>query len=144
MNYPFPLIEAEQSADAKGPSAIQFHSMTARDPRIVNALIRCTRGDRAAGPLFELVREDLGLWVLELGYERRQAWSRQIELIADHLGHNRAKLATLKDGSTDYTLHISVQTDDTLPLRIPNKLAGLACECGFEIEIYAEPNHASP
>lgn len=33
---------------------------------IINALIRCTRSDDLASSAFELAREDLGLWVMEL------------------------------------------------------------------------------
>lgn len=109
---------------------------------IVNALIRCERSDRAAEPAFELVRDDLDLWVMELDYQLSDYWDSQIEVICDHLQLHRALLLTLQNGSTDYTLHIAAEANEWSALRIPVRLSRLASECGFEIEICEEQQEA--
>jgi hypothetical protein len=105
---------------------------------LTNALIRCIRNDNAAGLAFELVRADMGLWVMELDFHFSDSWASQIESIADQLEGHRVLLASLGEGSSDYALHLAAETDAPHPLRIPVRLARLASECGFEIEIYAQ------
>ncbi len=102
---------------------------------IDNALVRCVRNDREAAPLFELVRADLGLWVWELAVETDRDADVQIEQIRRELEVNRAKLASLAVGSTDFVLFLSVAAIDDSMLRITNKLARLVAECGLELEI---------
>ncbi len=113
--------------------------MTSPSASITNALMRCIRKDEAAGPAFELVRADLGLWVLELDFDLAGSWSCQIHSLCDQIEKNRVRLAPLREGSSDFTFHLSVETNETLPLRIPPRLSQLASECGFEIEIHIGP-----
>jgi hypothetical protein len=113
-----------------------------RSAIITNALIRCMRDDIAASPVFELVREDLGLWVLELDFNFCEVWASQFESISDHIERHRVLLTSLAEGSSDFSLHITAEADETLPLRIPVRLSRLASECGFEIEIYTDTKQA--
>ena len=96
---------------------------------ITNALVRCTRNDDLAKESFELVRADLGLWVLELP-ENFQ------EMVAV-LNELRDKLRLLGVGSSDYTLHLAATVDEIKTLKIPLAVTELSADCGFAIEIIA-------
>lgn len=98
---------------------------------ITNALLRCTRGDDLAGEAFELVRPDLGLWVLEL--------PETFPEIVQTLGQHRSLLRALKTGGSDYTLHLAATVKDTCRLNIPPDMVGLAADCGFSIEVIPSP-----
>jgi len=110
--------------------------MPEREPGLVNALIRCVRDDRAAERWFELVRADLGLWVRELDAPFSKGWNGQIESVHVKLKELRHELASLKEGSDDFTLHLGMVS--FLPVRIPQQLMELALECGFGIEVSIE------
>lgn len=104
--------------------------------RIHNALLRCTRRDTKAHPLFECVRQDLGLWVWELSGYGSCPWNQWTRETADALRAQLAKLSTLKYGSTDYTLFIEVgPVSDLKPLRIPSELTEISSVAGFSIEL---------
>lgn len=108
---------------------------------LTNALLRCTRQDAAAAPAFELVRDNLGLWVLELDFDVSGSWPDQIETVCDLLESHRALLLTLAPGGSDYTLHLAVSPGEGRPVRLPAWLSRLSAECGFEIEIcFVEPD----
>src|ERR1035437_7279899 len=111
-----------------------------RRATITNALIRCTRSDRKAAPSFDLVRADLGLWVLELDSNPESAISDQIKEINGQLQMRINELQNIRDGSFDYTLHLTCDLPGTTPIILPIPLTGLASECGFNIEIYVRPN----
>lgn len=111
-----------------------------RRATIANALIRCTRSDRKAAPSFELVRADLGLWVLELDSNPESTLSEQIIEINSQLQVRLTELKNIREGSFDYTLHLTCDLPDTTPIILPTPLTGLASECGFNIEIYVRPN----
>ncbi|MES2997066.1 MAG: hypothetical protein V4733_09685 [Verrucomicrobiota bacterium] len=98
---------------------------------ITNALIRCTRVDQAAQPAFELVRDDLDLWVRELP-------ENFSEIVGDLL-KIRPLLRQLRTGSSDYTLHLAATIDEMHSLAIPPALAEIAGDCGFVIELIAAP-----
>ena len=98
---------------------------------ITNALLRCTREDDLAGESFELVRDDLGLWVCELPNSFRE----MINFLTDL----RPLLRTL-EGASDYTLHLAATVDETHGLLIPRDLAVLSADCGFSIEVIASPS----
>lgn len=104
---------------------------------MTNALIRLIRDDGAAGSVFELVRSDLRLWVMELDFQFSDAWASQMDGICEQIARHRMLLASLREGSSDFTLHLAVAGDETCALRIPVRMCELAPECGFEIEIYA-------
>ena len=106
------------------------------EPKLVNALIRCVRSDRAAEPRFELVRPDLGLWVRELGDPFAKGWSEQVKIIVAELADLRHELASLRVGSDDFTLFLGIET--FMPIKIPRQLMELALEWGFEIEVHVE------
>lgn len=97
---------------------------------ITNALLRCTREDRFAQEVFELVRADLGLWVFELPEDFRE--------IVAALSAIRPLLRRLSEGSSDYTLHLAATIDQIHSLRIPADLTELSGECGFAIEVSAD------
>jgi hypothetical protein len=98
---------------------------------ITNALIRCTRFDHTAQHAFELVREDLDLWVREL--------PENLDDIVSDLSKIRPLLKKLKTGSSDYTLHLAATVDESNSLLLPPALAELAGDCGFAIELIATP-----
>lgn len=89
------------------------------------------RDDDLAAECFELSREDLGLWVLEL--------PETIQGILDVLTDIRPMLKSLKGGGSDYTLHIAATIDEVRRLQIPTELAALSDDCGFSIEVVASP-----
>ena len=102
---------------------------------ITNALIRCTRHDRAAADLFELTRPDLGLWVLELDYTQYGTQGDQIAEICQQLQLNSLRLRELHEGSADYTLHLTFDLPEREPIILPPPLSRLASECGFNLEL---------
>ncbi|MES2661435.1 MAG: hypothetical protein V4689_22635 [Verrucomicrobiota bacterium] len=103
---------------------------------ITNALIRCTRSDREAAASFELVREDIGLWVLELDPGPGATLSEQIAEIYGQLQMRSTELRNLREGSLDYTLHLTFDLPDIVPIILPTALSDLASDCAFEFEIY--------
>lgn len=104
-------------------------------PTLYNALLRCTRSDQLAGSVFELTREDLGLWIFELG-EGQGPLIEGISSIFEALKPHRALLKQLSSGSKDYTLHITFSGEESARVILPVPLLELAAYCGFEIEIY--------
>ena len=94
---------------------------------IKNALLRCTRQDRLAEGVFDHVRDDLDLWVLEL--------PETFVEISETLSNLQPLLESLPEGGSDYTLHISANIDETHSIVIPPSLAALAASCGFSIEL---------
>lgn len=98
---------------------------------ITNALLRCTREDDLAQECFELVRQDLGLWVFEL--------PESLQEIVDALAAERTLLRSLSTGGSDYTLHLAASVDEVRRLRIPSELAALSADCGFLIEVIGSP-----
>jgi hypothetical protein len=103
---------------------------------ITNALIRCTRSDRQAAASFELVREDIGLWVLELDPGLGVTLSEQVAEIYGQLQMRSTELRNLREGSLDYTLHLTFDLPNTVPIILPTAWSNLASECGFKFEIY--------
>ena len=95
--------------------------------QISNALIRCTRGDNIPEPIFDLVRDDLGLWVREL--------PNNFEEIISDLSKIQLLLKGLAVDSRDFTLHIAASTDSPHSLALPPELVELADFCGFSLEI---------
>ncbi len=98
---------------------------------ITNALIRCTRDDRCAESAFELVREDLGLWVCEL--------PECLEDVVAELSAMQPLLRELSLGGTDFTLHLAATVDSLHALTLPPDLTALSGDCGFSIEVIASP-----
>ncbi|QQL44068.1 hypothetical protein [Sulfuriroseicoccus oceanibius] len=98
---------------------------------ITNALLRCTREDNLASEVFELVRADLGLWVLELP----ETFQEIVEVLTAHSN----LLRTLKANGSDYTLHLAATVDEMHRLVIPSDMAALSADCGFSIELIATP-----
>ncbi|MCG8600151.1 MAG: hypothetical protein MI807_08430 [Verrucomicrobiales bacterium] len=94
---------------------------------ITNALLRVTREDQLAEGVFELVRGDLGLWVLEL--------PQSLEAIAEDLSEIRPLLRMLSKDASDYTLHLAAAIDEVHSLVIPSVVAELSFACGFSIEV---------
>ena len=98
---------------------------------IINALIRCTRNDRIAYPVFEFVHQEQGIWVRELPLDL-------VDLITD-LSTIQPLLTTLR-GSADYTLHLAATVDSVHLLKLPTELTRLAADCGFAIELVGAHN----
>lgn len=107
-------------------------------PTLYNALLRCTRTDNLAHPVFELVREELGLWVLELMFSAEYESSLEdgVESISKRLSVHKSLLKELAQGCSDYTLHITFSGNDTTRVTLPLPLLELAANCGFQIEVY--------
>ena len=103
---------------------------------ITNALIRCTRSDRKAAASFELVREDLGLWVLDLNSNPDLTLPEQIGEIYGQLQARLAELKNIREGGIDYTLHLKFNLTESTPIILSVALTELASECGFNVEIY--------
>ncbi len=112
----------------EGGSPLWFHRVLMSEASIVHALLRCRRKDGLAKGVFELVRADLGLWVLEL--------PEVLEEIVESLGRNQRLLKDLRVGGDDYTLHLAVDFDEGLRFIIPRELAALSVDFGFSIEIF--------
>ena len=98
---------------------------------ITNALLRCTREDRLAAESFELVRDDLGIWVYEL--------PENFEDIIDAVSEISPLLRQLSNGGSDYVLHLAATIEIGRRLSIPCRLAELSVECGFSIEVVSTP-----
>ena len=98
---------------------------------ITNALLRCTREDDLAEEIFEIVRPDLGLWVLELP----ENFQKIVEVLTGH----RSLLRTLKADGSDFILHLAATVDEIHSLEIPSDVAALSADCGFSIEVVASP-----
>lgn len=107
-------------------------------PTLYNALLRCTRTDDLAHPVFELTREDLGLWILELtfGFKDQASLEDGVKSVINRLSEHRALLKELAQDSSDYTLHITFSGNDTTRVILPLLLLELAASCGFQIEVY--------
>jgi hypothetical protein len=106
------------------------------EPTVLNALLRCTRTSRENIPLFECVREDLNLWVWELGPSTDSALSAWILSVSRAFRENMNSLASLSD-TDDYTLHLSFSSyPESGMLRLPPDFLGLAHQAGFAIEIH--------
>ena len=109
-----------------------------REPVVLNALLRCVRKDKKAAPLFERIDQVPGLWVLELGPFRQKTWSGWLPKAQAILSTNSELLESLAVGSTDYTLHISVDLSEYSPITIPASLSLILARAGIAIELYHE------
>ena len=103
---------------------------------LTNAFVRCIRCDREAAASFEWVREDIGLWVLELDPGPGMTLSEQIAAIYGQLQRRSDELRNLREGSRDFTLHLTFALLAAVPIILPAALADLASDCGFNLEIY--------
>ncbi len=104
---------------------------------IHNALLRCTRKDGLAAPVFELVNEKYGIWVLELSnYEQASTIEEVVESIYQKLLEHRELLAQLAHDCSEYTLHITYIGDKLSNLTIPPQFLSLADQSHFTLEIY--------
>ena len=107
---------------------------------MTNALVRCTRHDDKATGLFELVRADIGLWVLELDHTPKFTVAEQISEITAQLQASIEQLQIIREGSADYTLHLAFDLDENKPIIYPPSLSKIASDCGFAIETYTNQN----
>ena len=108
-------------------------------PLVLNGLLRCTREDGKAAPLFERIEHVPGLWVLELGPFAEKSWSGWLSEVHQTLTRNEAFLRSLGPDSADYTLHITVRFVDGLqPITIPSSLSQMIASYGIDLEIYSE------
>ena len=110
----------------------------AREPIVLNALLRCVRKDKRAAPVFERIDQVPGLWVLELGPFRHKTWSGWLPKAQAILSSNSELLGRLTVGSSDYTLHISVELSECFPITIPPSLSIILARAGITLELYHE------
>ncbi|RYD31056.1 MAG: hypothetical protein EOP85_23160 [Verrucomicrobiaceae bacterium] len=111
-----------------------------RSASLSNVLIRCTRTDeKAAAAGFELVRRDLGLWVLEFETDENADFSVGLSSVCGRLAGLLPELRGLADGSQDFTLHLALWANDIAAILIPPVLSEIAAQCGFGIEIVIDP-----
>lgn len=106
------------------------------DALVLNALIRCTREDSSAAPLFERIEGVPGLWVLELEVEREEFWADLVTRILQLLSVNASVFNALKEGSADYTLHVTVAMSELRPVIVPPSLSCILGGCGIALELY--------
>ena len=141
-----PFVRAESSNVAFAINEMKASPHTAnpanRVPLVANAVLRCTREDSKAAPLFERINEVPGLWVLELSTYPLQTWPEWLSGFLHTLTLNEAFLRALKDGSTDYTLHLKLIFPEwSYAMIIPPSLSGMLASCGITIELSsAEPD----
>jgi len=121
-------IESTSTESAKGQLG----------PLVLNALLRCTREDQKAAPLFERADKVPGLWVLELGPFAKDSWTSWLSEAHQTLSRNEAFLRSLGPDSTDYTLHITIGfSDGLLAVTIPPSVSQILASCGIALEIYS-------
>ena len=114
-----------------------LHEIMTTCPTVYNALLRCTRKDRLAHPLFECERDDLNLWVWELGSFSNPEFKHWVAQIEEMIRQNLALLSKLERGSTDYTLHLVVEfAGPCFPIVFPPSFLELVRTAGFALEIY--------
>lgn len=113
---------------------------------VLNALLRCTRDDDRASPVFERIRAVPGLWVLELGPVATQGWNEWLSETLSTLARNEVFLRTLSAESVDFTLHVTVGIGDgLLPVTLPPAFSQLLAACGITLEMYTDlPAPARP
>jgi hypothetical protein len=108
-------------------------------PMVKNSLLRCTRKDTQAHPIFKCVAKELGIWVLELAEEGDMQWPIWLESSAQTMSYHREFLTNLLVGSQDYTLHILVRYDNAnQAVHFPPEFLALATSIGFTIEVMIE------
>ena len=91
-----------------------------------------------AHPLFQCVRRDIHLWVWELGPFSDSDFIQWLEHTEGMISRNLDSLAKLKFGSTDYTLHLTLnQAGPCIPIAFTHSFLKLAGTAGFSLEIYA-------
>jgi hypothetical protein len=105
-------------------------------PTLTNAVLRCTRDDDDAAGLFALARPDLGLWVLDLDWPPNVPLAEQLAGIHRQLQAHLVRLEKLREGSVDYTLHLTFDLPEHEPIVLPPSLISLASRCGFNLELY--------
>jgi hypothetical protein len=103
---------------------------------VLNALLRCTREDSKAAPLFEPVNHVPDLWVLELGPFADEAWPVWLAETQKMLAVNQRFLKSLAEGSRDYTLHLTVVRSELRALTIPPTLSQILGFCGITLEVF--------
>lgn len=115
--------------------------MTSTVPTVYNALLRCNRVDQMAHPLFECVRKDLGLWVWELGPFHTPDLGEWLVYTEKALRVNLPFLSQLRNGSTDYTLHLAVNLRGPyFALVFSSSFIEIVSKAGFALEIYKAPD----
>lgn len=104
---------------------------------MLNALLRCFRSDSKAATHFERIDTIKDLWVLELEANRgRESWSVWLSDVQNRISSDEAFFASLSEGSTDFTLHITVEMSEIQAVRIPTFFSSLAAKIGFQVEIF--------
>lgn len=73
--------------------------------------------------------------VPELNVGPSEATMSQMDLIIVQMERHAGLLTSLREGSSDFTLHLAIVMEEGRALRIPEKLSRLAWQCGIEIEI---------
>ncbi len=118
-----------------------------KEPIVVNALLRCTRHDQKASPLFKRTRDDLNLWVWELDGSPplNTPWSQAVSALCQHLRKHLPFLKELFEGSDSYTLFVQIAADPHQPtflppFQIPLELVRLTLQIGCTIELYFDNN----
>jgi hypothetical protein len=105
-------------------------------PLVINALLRCTREDSRAAPLFERVEKVPGLWVLELGPFAEDSWTDWLAEACQTLTLNASLLQSLGADNAGYTMHVTVYTDPWVPVTVPPSLSQILASCGITLEIF--------
>lgn len=117
--------------------------MTARhhhtnEPVVANALLRCTcpRLPAAAKANFVKASPDMDIWVCELEEMADAGWNEAEAWLLAWLAQHLPMLRSLRQKSTDYTLHLAVICRDYQALRLSPECLVAAGKAGFGIEVY--------
>lgn len=105
-------------------------------PLVHHALLRCTRSDAKAAPLFQPVKHLQDVWIMELSSKKPLPWPDWVKHATTLLKKHKRKLATLSKTGTDCALHIVVDlTEPYHAAAFPPDFCVLAASCGFAIEV---------
>lgn len=107
-----------------------------KEPRVVNALLRCCRQDNAAAPMFHPVPQVSGLWVLELGPLDGVSWCDWVTQLQAQFLRDQEPLRRLASGSSEYVLHITASFSEMFPAVFPASLLQTLGNLGISLELY--------
>ena len=107
-----------------------------KEPRVINALLRCCRQDNTAAPMFHPVPQVSGLWVLELGPPDGVSWCDWVTRLQAQFLRDQEPLRRLASGSSEYVLHVTATFSELYPAAFPASLLQTLGNLGVRLELY--------
>jgi hypothetical protein len=105
-------------------------------PLVHHALLRCSRQDSKAAPLFQPVKHLQDVWIMDIGTKKPLPWPAWLEHATTLLKKHKRKLSSLAKSSTDCALHIVVDlTEPYHAAAFTPAFCTLAAGCGFSVEV---------